>query len=66
MTTTKEIKKEKRVIEDLNLKEMKEIAKRGIELIRKQEAAKLKEKTSEERKRLNDKYDAFLKQINAL
>ena len=45
---------------------MKEIAKRGIELIRKQEAEKLKEKTSEERKRLNAKYDAFLKQINAL
>ena len=45
---------------------MKEIAKRGIELIRKQEAEKLKTKTSEERKRLNDKYDAFLKQINAL
>lgn len=66
MTTTKEIKKEKRVIEDLNLKEMKEIAKRGIELIRKQEAEKLKTKTSEERKRLNDKYDAFLRQINAL
>lgn len=65
MTTTK-VTKEKRVIEDLNLKEMKEIAKRGIELIRKQEATKLKEKTSEERKRLNAKYDAFLRQINAL
>ena len=65
MTTTK-VTKEKRVIEDLNLKEMKEIAKRGIELIRKQEAVKLKTKTAEERKRLNDKYDAFLRQINAL
>lgn len=64
--TTKEIKKEKRVITDDNLHAMKEIAKRGIELIRKQEATKLKEKTSEERKRLNAKYDAFLKQINAL
>lgn len=64
--TTKEIKKEKRVITDDNLQAMKEIAKRGIELIRKQEATKLKEKTSEERKRLNAKYDAFLKQINAL
>ena len=65
MTTTK-VTKEKRVIEDLNLKEMKESAKRGIELIRKQEAEKLKTKTAEERKRLNDKYDAFLRQINAL
>lgn len=64
--TTKEIKKEKRVITDENLQAMKEIAKRGIELIRKQEATKLKEKTSEERKKLNAKYDAFLKQINAL
>lgn len=64
--TTKEIKKEKRIITDITLKEMKEIAKRGIELIRKQEAEKLKTKTAEERKRLNDKYDAFLKQINAL
>lgn len=64
--TTKEVKKEKRVITDDNLQAMKEIAKRGIELIRKQENAKLKEKTSEERKRLNAKYDAFLKQINAL
>ena len=64
--TTKENKKEKRVITDDNLQAMKEIAKRGIELIRKQEAAKLKSKTAEERKRLNAKYDAFLKQINAL
>ena len=64
--TTKEIKKEKRVITDENLQAMKEIAKRVIELIRKQEATKLKEKTSEERKKLNAKYDAFLKQINAL
>lgn len=63
---TTKVTKEKRVIEDLNLKEMKEIAKCGIELIRKQEATKLKEKTSEERKRLNAKYDAFLRQINAL
>lgn len=66
MTTTKEIKKEKRVITDITLEEMKEIARRGLELIRKQEATKLKEKTSEERKRLNAKYDAFLRQINAL
>jgi hypothetical protein len=65
MTTTK-VTKEKRVITDITLEEMKEIAKRGIELIRKQEATKLKEKTSEERKRLNAKYDAFLRQINAL
>ncbi len=64
--TTKEIKKEKRVITDITLEEMKEIARRGLELIRKQEATKLKEKTSEERKRLNAKYDAFLRQINAL
>lgn len=64
--TTKENKKEKRVITDDNLQAMKEIAKRGIELIRKQEAAKLKSKTAEERKRLNIKHDAFLKQINAL
>ena len=64
--TTKEIKKEKRIITDITLEEMKEIARRGLELIRKQEATKLKEKTSEERKRLNDKYDAFLRQINAL
>lgn len=66
MTTTKEIKKEKRVITDITLEEMKEIARRGLELIRKQEAEKLKTKTSEERKRLNAKYDAFLRQINAL
>lgn len=63
---TTKVTKEKRIITDITLQEMKEIAKRGIELIRKQEAEKLKEKTSEERKRLNDKYDAFLKQINAL
>lgn len=66
MTTTKVITKEKRVITDITLEEMKEIARRGLELIRKQEATKLKEKTSEERKRLNAKYDAFLRQINAL
>lgn len=60
------VTKEKRIITDITLAEMKEIARRGLELIRKQEAAKLKEKTSEERKRLNAKYDAFLKQINAL
>lgn len=64
--TTKEIKKEKRIITDITLEEMKEIARRGLELIRKQEATKLKEKTSEERKKLNAKYDAFLRQINAL
>ncbi|UEB00322.1 hypothetical protein LK413_11290 [Prevotella melaninogenica] len=63
---TTKVTKEKRVITDITIAEMKEIAKRGIELIRKQEATKLKEKTSEERKRLNAKYDAFLKQINAL
>lgn len=60
------VTKEKRIITDITLEEMKEIARRGLELIRKQEATKLKEKTSEERKRLNAKYDAFLKQINAL
>ena len=63
---TTKVTKEKRVITDITIAEMKEIARRGIELIRKQEATKLKEKTSEERKRLNAKYDAFLKQINAL
>lgn len=63
---TTKVTKEKRVITDITIAEMKEIAKRGIELIRKQEATKLKEKTSDERKRLNAKYDAFLKQINAL
>ena len=64
--TTKEIKKEKRIITDITLEEMKEIARSGLELIRKQENAKLKTKTAEERKKLNDKYDAFLRQINAL
>lgn len=63
---TTKVTKEKRVITDITLEEMKEIARRGLELIRKQEAEKLKTKTAEERKRLNDKYDAFLKQINAL
>jgi hypothetical protein len=63
---TTKVTKEKRVITDITLEEMKEIARRGLELIRKQEATKLKEKTSEERKRLNAKYDAFLRQINAL
>lgn len=63
---TTKVTKEKRIITDITLQEMKEIAKRGIELIRKQENAKLKEKTSEERKKLNEKYDAFLRQINAL
>lgn len=65
MTTTK-VTKEKRIITDITLAEMKEIARRGLELIRKQEAEKLKTKTAEERKRLNAKYDAFLMQINAL
>ena len=65
MTTTK-VTKEKRIITDITLAEMKESARRGLELIRKQEAEKLKTKTAEERKRLNAKYDAFLKQINAL
>jgi len=63
---TTKVTKEKRIITDITLQEMKEIAKRGIELIRKQEATKLKEKTSEEQKKLNAKYDAFLRQINAL
>lgn len=63
---TTKVTKEKRVITDITIAEMKEIAKRGIELIRKQEAEKLKTKTAEERKRLNAKYDAFLRQINAL
>ena len=63
---TTKVTKEKRVITDITISEMKEIARRGLELIRKQEAEKLKTKTAEERKRLNDKYDAFLRQINAL
>lgn len=63
---TTKVTKEKRIITDITLEEMKEIARRGLELIRKQENAKLKSKTAEERKRLNDKYDAFLRQINAL
>lgn len=63
---TTKVTKEKRVITDITLEEMKEIARRGLELIRKQENEKLKSKTAEERKRLNDKYDAFLRQINAL
>jgi len=63
---TTKVTKEKRVITDITLEEMKEIARRGLELIRKQEAEKLKTKTAEERKRLNDKYNAFLRQINAL
>lgn len=63
---TTKVTKEKRIITDITLAEMKEIARRGLELIRKQEAEKLKSKTAEERKRLNTKYDAFLKQINAL
>ena len=63
---TTKVTKEKRIITDITLEEMKEIARRGLELIRKQENAKLKSKTAEERKRLNDKYNAFLRQINAL
>lgn len=63
---TTKVTKEKRIITDITLAEMKEIARRGLELIRKQENAKLKSKTAEERKRLNDKYDAFLRQINVL
>lgn len=63
---TTKVTKEKRIITDITLEEMKEIARRGLELIRKQENAKLKTKTAEERKKLNAKYDAFLRQINAL
>lgn len=53
MTATK-VTKEKRIITDITLEEMKEIARRGLELIRRQEATKLKSKTAEERKRLNE------------
>ena len=63
---TTKVTKEKRIITDITLEEMKEIARRGLELIRKQENAKLKTKNAEERKKLNAKYDAFLRQINAL
>lgn len=47
-------------------KEMKDIAKQEIEKRRKKEIKELKEKTAEERKKINAKYDTFIKQINAL
>lgn len=47
-------------------KEMKDIAKQEVEKRRKEEINILKEKTSEERKKINAKYDELIKQINAL
>lgn len=47
-------------------KEMKDIAKQEIEIRRKEDIKELKEKTSEERKKINTKYDELIKQINAL
>ena len=47
-------------------KEMKEIAKQEVEKRRKEEINILKEKTAEERKKINTKYDELIKQINAL
>ena len=47
-------------------KEMKDIAKQAIEIRRKEEIKELKEKTAEERKKINTKYDELIKQINAL
>ncbi|BBA28800.1 hypothetical protein PMEL1_00708 [Prevotella melaninogenica] len=47
-------------------KEMKDIAKQEIEKRRKEEINILKEKTAKERKIINEKYDTFIKQINAL
>lgn len=47
-------------------KEMKDIARKEIEIRRKEEIKELKEKTSEERKKINTKYDELIKQINAL
>lgn len=47
-------------------KEMKDIAKQEIEKRRKEEIKELKEKTAKERKIINEKYDTFIKQINAL
>ena len=45
-------------------KEMKDIAKQEIEKRRKEEINILKVKTSEERKKINTKYDELIKQIN--
>lgn len=47
-------------------KEMKDIARKEVEKRRKDEINILKEKTSEERKKINTKYDELIKQINAL
>jgi hypothetical protein len=47
-------------------KEMKDIARKEIEKRRKDEINILKEKTSEERKKINAKYENLIKQINAL
>ena len=46
--------------------EMKEIARKEVEKRRKEEINILKEKTAEERKKINAKYNALIKQINAL
>lgn len=46
--------------------EMKDIARKEVEKRRKEEINILKEKTSEERKKINTKYDELIKQINAL
>ena len=47
-------------------KEMKDIARKEIEIRRKEEKEKLKVKIAEERKKINTKYDELIKQINAL
>ncbi len=47
-------------------KEMKDIARKEVEKRRKEEINILKEKTAEERKKINTKYDELIKQINAL
>ena len=46
--------------------EMKDIARKEIEKRRKEDIKELKEKTAEERKKINTKYDKLIKQINAL
>ena len=47
-------------------KEMKDIAQQEVEKRRKEEIKELKAKTSDERKKINTKYDELIKQINAL
>lgn len=47
-------------------KEMKDIARKEVEKRRKEEKEKLKVKIAEERKKINTKYNALIKQINAL